>query len=33
MSDFFNEHVMRYHWENLKRRHDEWVARRKLEGE
>lgn len=28
MSDFFNEHVMRYHWETLKRRHAELVARR-----
>lgn len=24
MSDFFNGHVMRYHWETLKRRHAEW---------
>lgn len=31
MSDFFNGHVMRYHWENLNRRHDEWLARSKQE--
>lgn len=23
MSDFYNEHVMRYHWEKLKRRYAE----------
>lgn len=31
MSDFFNEHVMRYHWETLKRRHAEWLPRDKQE--
>lgn len=31
MSDFFNGHVMRYHWETLKRRHAEWLSRAKQE--
>lgn len=31
MSDFYNEHVMRYHWETLKNRHLEIQARAKQE--
>ncbi|MCZ4057837.1 hypothetical protein O3W44_00265 [Pantoea sp. LMR881] len=29
MSNFHNEHVMRWHWETLKKRHFEFVAKNK----